>query len=307
MGNEKGADAMNRIIWKLVDLVSRMLEPNEKQIVLGDYTESGEAAAQVLIGVTGLVIRRQFALWKEVGAWLSLLGIVGLVGIPLSQVFLSYDNAFYERAWGLFWGHPVNPFNFPGRAAVVLDIAYMTGLSLALALWSWSSGFVLGFFSGRTTWLTGTLFYFMVLDFAFWHRAFVATGGDPSLILSPVIGSGPSLRLILPVILDTLVADGPMLLFIVLPAGWGARQGLRNPNLGMLRTYVSGAIMVTLTIGILWMARRYEAEGVMRAPGNLNAWSLVLLNWPIAFMVAAELWRSRRKTSVARAIDNSDA
>jgi len=50
--------------WRLADLVSRMLEPAERETVRDDLTESGETGIRALCAVLGLAVRRQAALWK---------------------------------------------------------------------------------------------------------------------------------------------------------------------------------------------------------------------------------------------------
>ena len=46
---------MTKICWWLVDLLFRMLEPGERDVVRGDFTESGETAGQALRDLFGLV------------------------------------------------------------------------------------------------------------------------------------------------------------------------------------------------------------------------------------------------------------
>ena len=94
--------------------------------------------AHALVGVSGLVLRRQIGLWSSGGPWIALIGIVCVIGIPLSEIYIRFERVFYERAWGVLWGHPVNPFNFPGRMGIALDLAFMVCLTLALLIWSWT-------------------------------------------------------------------------------------------------------------------------------------------------------------------------
>jgi hypothetical protein len=42
---------MTRICWWFVDLVSRMLDPDEREAVRGDFVESGESGGHALRGV----------------------------------------------------------------------------------------------------------------------------------------------------------------------------------------------------------------------------------------------------------------
>ena len=49
---------MTRICWWLVEMVSRALDPNEREAVRGDLVELGQPAGQALVEVAGLVSRR---------------------------------------------------------------------------------------------------------------------------------------------------------------------------------------------------------------------------------------------------------
>ena len=87
MGGEPSRDqAMNRICWWLVDVVSRMLEPGERDVVRGDFAESGESGGRALRDVLGLVVRRQAALWKDWRPWLALVGLIVPLAMLLSIV-----------------------------------------------------------------------------------------------------------------------------------------------------------------------------------------------------------------------------
>lgn len=80
---------MTRICWWLVDVVSQLLEPNERDAVRGDLAESGETGGQALRGLLGLVVRRQAALWKDWRPWLALAGLVG-------------PAAMFEKPWSVW-------------------------------------------------------------------------------------------------------------------------------------------------------------------------------------------------------------
>jgi hypothetical protein len=84
---------MTRIRWSLVDKLSRLLEPNERDAVLGDIAEFNESSSQALWSVLGLVLRRQGALWKDWRPWVVLVGLVGLVGLQLSHMLVRLSFA----------------------------------------------------------------------------------------------------------------------------------------------------------------------------------------------------------------------
>src|SRR5450759_2133589 len=62
--------------WSLVETICRLLEPDERQAVLGDLAESGETGIRALAAVAGLVTRRQLGLWKSWRPWVALLGLL---------------------------------------------------------------------------------------------------------------------------------------------------------------------------------------------------------------------------------------
>lgn len=70
----------------IVDLLSRLLEADEREAVRGDLTESGASGGRALRDVVGLVVRRQAALWMDWRPWLALVGVVVPLGLLLSHV-----------------------------------------------------------------------------------------------------------------------------------------------------------------------------------------------------------------------------
>ena len=79
------ADLFSPTGSRLADLVSQMLEPHEREVVQGDLLEAGESAWQSLVGILGLVIRREAALGKTGGrGWRR-------SASPYRAVFFSWD------------------------------------------------------------------------------------------------------------------------------------------------------------------------------------------------------------------------
>lgn len=71
------------IAWWLVDVASRLLEPNEREVVRGDLAEAGDGAWRGLADVLGLVMLRRATLPRPslTPLGLALLGSLLLVGI----------------------------------------------------------------------------------------------------------------------------------------------------------------------------------------------------------------------------------
>jgi hypothetical protein len=75
---------MTQVCWWLVNKASGLLDPDERNAVLGDFSESGTSGAQALCDVVDLIVRRQLALWRDWHPWLALMGVVVPLGILLS-------------------------------------------------------------------------------------------------------------------------------------------------------------------------------------------------------------------------------
>ena len=126
---------MTGIGWQLVDGVSQLLPPAEREFVRGDLEEGGAGAWQALRSVTGLVMRRQLELWLSWRPWVAAFGVGLPASFLLMGVSLSVSRAWLAAAGGEGWLAP----------------AWRAGL---LVGWAWSAGFVAGAVSRRTVWVT---------------------------------------------------------------------------------------------------------------------------------------------------------
>jgi sec-independent protein translocase protein TatC len=117
---------VTRIAWRLIERVSRLLEPNEREAVLGDFAETGESAARALLDLAGLLIRRRSALWGK-PLLCSLGGIA--VGAAVCFVLMDHIYGYLARpltdslvATGLSYATPVNPFDLYVKLSVVCGV-----------------------------------------------------------------------------------------------------------------------------------------------------------------------------------------
>ncbi|HEX4232102.1 MAG TPA: hypothetical protein VHZ07_25775 [Bryobacteraceae bacterium] len=129
-----------------LNLISRLLEPREREVILGDLTEAGESAFRSSLAVIGLVARRQVGLWKNWRPWLAAFGLalpgsLLLMGfsVSVSRAYQQYLDLDVVRASGFHLG--------------VGFVLLLCNLFL-LAAWSWTGGFVSGAISRRTLWVT---------------------------------------------------------------------------------------------------------------------------------------------------------
>jgi hypothetical protein len=133
----------------LVDLVSRLLPPEEREVVQGDLLEGGESAWQSVLAVVGLVIRREATLWRNWRPWLAAFGLALPSSFLLMGFSLSVSRAYQQLAGGPIL-HATGITVGPGFALFVCNV-------LLLAAWSWTGGFVVGSVSRRTIWVSAAL------------------------------------------------------------------------------------------------------------------------------------------------------
>jgi hypothetical protein len=153
----------------LVNALSRLLEPAEREAVLGDFAESGETGVRAVCDLSGLVIRRQAALWRDWNPWLA----AAAVALP-AGLMLSVASGWLASGYGLYswiaWNYKdIDPATL-AESGLSLHAGFVqvARASLVLLAWTWASGFVLGALSRRAIWLNGLLFCAALLRGAFY-------------------------------------------------------------------------------------------------------------------------------------------
>jgi hypothetical protein len=285
---------MNQLWWWMVEPVSRFLEHDEREAVLGDLAESRQTGPRALVDVSDVVIRRQARLWMTWRPWLILFGLILPLGMLLSvssrqtsdrsAIYLwmyanNWDTALMQNPgfWRLFAG-----------TAVSIFIAYLT-----LACWSWTGGFVLGSLSRAMSsvnrlLLCLILFFGQVIGapdyFAFFReRAF----GDLHLPdANAAVFDVGFYRVVLPVIVQIVL--------VAIPALWGFRVAMGMGKLRRLvRTGLWAAAIATLAVVLMpeigfWL---FLATGIF----HTNIWTGIMSAvkylqplefWPVVFLIA---------------------
>jgi hypothetical protein len=184
---------MNGIDWPLLEFASKLLERNEREVVLGDLLETNESAWQGLLDVFGLVLRRQAALWRDPRPWLAGFGVALPSGFLLMGVSLSvsctYQRLINHKVYDAWW-----PTGHEGFSLLLSHI-------FLLIAWSWAGGYVAGSVSRRTFWVSATLSLF------------------PFVICFGIFRLESVFKL--------------YLFLFLLPAILGVRQGLRNARISL--------------------------------------------------------------------------
>jgi hypothetical protein len=140
---------MNTIAWPLVELTSRLLNHEEREVVLGDLLETNETAWRGFLDVFGLVFRRQAGLWRDPRPWLA--GFA--VALPSSYLLMTASlsvSCTYQR----LVNHKVYAGHWPtGHEGFPLLLCHI----FLLIAWSWSAGYMVGSGSRRTLWVSAAL------------------------------------------------------------------------------------------------------------------------------------------------------
>ncbi len=127
-------------VW-LMNLISRLLEPAEREAVQGDLIEGGESGWRAVYAVVGLLIRRQLQLWMNWRPWLAAFGLAVPGSFLLMGISISVSHAYQ---------HWIGPDFRPGLALLICNVLLLVGLA-------WTGAFLVGSLSRRTLWVSTVL------------------------------------------------------------------------------------------------------------------------------------------------------
>jgi hypothetical protein len=132
---------VTRAGWWGVEAAAILLEPRERELVLGDIAETDGPAGRGIAEVLGLAVRRQLLLWKSWRPWLAAFGWALPASFMLMGLSVSVSWGFLHAAAGLAVGSGAGLAGLLGRVCLLLG-------------WSWSGGFVAASMARRTLWVT---------------------------------------------------------------------------------------------------------------------------------------------------------
>jgi hypothetical protein len=297
---------MNRICWWLMDRVSRVLEPDERDAVQGDFVESGETGARGLRDVLGLATRRQMALWRDWRPWLVLAGVAVPLGLLLSFVAsrVTGNGAVYSWMYLSNW----DPALLEQRAFWIV-LGQTLGPALpnvaALVCLSWSLGLALGAAARRTLPVHAILFCLVLLCGEFLatphylrlqaHSIQDALGGGPLEIGhdNDAVFSLNFYRVAFPL--------WAQIMLVWIPSIWGMRQGSGMPI--RMRTIFWGPALALMAVlaarqGTWWLA--LEAHDLAWLQRSSQMPPLVFaMAGPAVYFTAAR-WKRWRTTKTSR-------
>jgi hypothetical protein len=267
---------MTQACWKLVEILSRMLDSDERLAVRGDLEESGETGLQAVWDVLDLVVRRQAALWKDWRPWVALVGLIGPVSILLSLGCLWLRRTYDLNLWVIRNRRDIDPTILSQTGLSVRHGIVLLALrSLLLFCWSWAAGFVLGAMSRRTIWFNGILFCLALLFLGsqlnrpYQDRVYqYSVDGWPLPLMFYTA--------ILPLILQTTL--------ILLPSLWGMHQGLQPPS-RLLQTilWVVAVVIGPSVESLFWWP--------LHGSWQMRLLLLLAAYWPVGYLAVTEIGR----------------
>ncbi len=130
---------MTSTAWWCVEAASGLLDPREREVVLGDLAEAGDPMLRGLFDVLGLALRRQALLWKSWRPWVSAFG----VALPNSFQLIGFSLLVSETFRRMF-----------GQGLSADGVRLLLCRIALLAILAWSCGFTVGAVSRRTLWVS---------------------------------------------------------------------------------------------------------------------------------------------------------
>ena len=251
----------------LAEIVSRMLDPDERDAVRGDLEESGAKGGAALRDLLGLVARRLAALWTDWRPWLALTTLAIPIGILLSREIrhLASGSAIYSWMYVNNWT-PTYVENSGFRADLLRDASTFLLAYAAVIFWSWTVGFVIGSLSRRAVWINAATFCVLILGGFF-------SMPQPRGVNAAAF-AGEFYRSVLPSILRITL--------VLVPAFLGMSKGAKRTALSPMQIVLWATLFAGSTYG--WYSSRHWGMGTLLP---------LVLTWPVAYMIAATRWRHR--------------
>jgi hypothetical protein len=280
---------------RLIDALAEMLDPDEREAVLGDISESQQKNGKAIRELLGLIARREAALWRTPRPWLMLVAMVApiAVALNLAAIRLAEGTAIYSYIYidNWTWGQLASP---GARADLVhLCVAYLFDY-VSLAGFAWAAGLSIGRLSGRAVRGMSAWLYLSVVVVALVPRSHWV--GNASVFEAPFY------QFVLPVIVGALC--------LVVPSLSGLHQGRRlsgqRPAAGMVMLVTAQVALVARAAASQYSALRIGTipPGAVPFLVLLGVVPFVALAWPVVYaavIVARQRWSGAGVTRSATA------
>ena len=247
---------MNR---RVVEVLAGILEPAEREAVLGDLEETGKSGFQAAVDLLGLVVRRLALPWRRPGTWLVFLVAV----VPLATLISISAGRVVDRFAFQLWKYS----NDVRRNVGAFDLAFY---ALELACFAWASGVVIGGLSRRGARRNAVLLIFAtVAGTVAYGRPFLPATSTTFALLSLIA------ELVLQVAL------------VVVPSFMGVRAGATGGRM----------LWWAAELSVAWLAVAQDF-GVPHVKPPFFQFRIVVLAgycalWPIAYWTATRFLKRR--------------
>jgi hypothetical protein len=180
----------------LVGLASQLLNPNDREPVLGDLAEAGVTGWQAVGDLFGLLLRRQAALWKNWRPWLATFGIVLPASFCLMGLSLKVCLSFQLFNWIFVNRHFIDPqlLHETGLDVVPGIFMFLRQFLLLIAV-SWTAGFAAAAISRQTIWANALAVLLPCVFCLARFRGYTITRFSLLLFLLPAIGGSICIHL----------------------------------------------------------------------------------------------------------------
>lgn len=148
-----------------IEILSQMLEAEEREAVLGDFEESSETDLRALRDLLGLLARRQVGLWKSWWPWIALVGLAVPFGIQLHEGVRRVAGSSAVYSWMYLNNWTSTYFENSGfRLDLLKDAAGFVLEYMALICWSWTIGFEIAWLSCSALLINGAVFCVLLFE-----------------------------------------------------------------------------------------------------------------------------------------------
>ena len=278
---------------QFLQLLARVLPPDERTVVLGDLHEDSAGLLFSMTAIVGYAVRRELSLWEGPLPWLALLAVVVPCVAMLGSVSLSMadGNAIYVWIFANNWdAYLLRQPGFWNGLGEYLPSMVLS--ALALICWSWCCGSVIGLVTQKTLRTNCLLLCFFFLTL--WLGWRPPTSDLQALTLARDFpGNAGVFRNLF---YRRIFAPFVQMVFVVVPLLAGIRDQhscpVRSPRASRVYWVLVGVSIASLVAGasLWWQARTWTTVPALKP--HLPPVTPLALAGLLAFILKRSRWRS---------------
>jgi hypothetical protein len=268
---------MSNLWTRSTNALSRSLDADEREAVLGDFVELGMTDRRAMRNMLSLVIRRQLRQWRHWEPWFCLLAVI----LPVCPLLALLSD---ELGRGLFpivvvWSHHRLVYAMGlSRGAMLAAFSFQ---AIGLITLSWTCAFSLGALSRKTIGTNAVLFSIVCLAFGASQGYF----GVRFLWMT--------LYAWFPILVEFVV--------VLLPAYGGFRQSARSQNIRfqwIVTFAICSAVVASLALWTQGWGNAAMDNWSRGAPpltlaqlaGRTDSWPSAIAHWLTAVVLTAPMF-----------------